>query len=191
MPTIKDRAIIIADWLERQLTDASLTDGTIWAKLGLTKSTFYRIKPKATAILDERLAKKRSAIDAATSEGVIAAAKKGIKTRHDRVMVLQEQCDKLRDMLKKGEDIGHLVTDGRIKSVRKRMDNNTRGYLLRTLRELQAEISKIEGDYAPEKKEHDFTHPVIVKAEGETLDLEKLPSELLEQIVALGAIKKI
>lgn len=191
MSTSKDRAAVIADLLEKQLTDASLTDRTIWVKLKLTKSTFYRIKPQATALLDERLAKKRSITEAIVSEGAVEAAKKGIKTRHDRVMVLQEQCDKLREMLKKGEDIGHIVTDDRIKSVRKRMDNNTRGYLLRTLRELQAEISKIEGDYAPEKKEHDFTHPVIVKAEGETLDLEKLPSELLEQIVALGAIKKI
>lgn len=192
MPANPDnKAGLIAYWLEKQLLDPTIKDKTIWDSLGLTRSTFYRIKPKADVILKDILAKRRSEAELLVSADSKRAVKKGIKTRHERILILQEECNAIKKELKENKDVGHIIVSGTIKSVPKKMDAHTRAYLRRTLRELQAEISKIEGDYAPEKKEHDFPSPLIVQAdETETLDLEKLPNELLAQIIALGALKK-
>lgn len=181
------RQAIVADYLEKQLADGTLTDERIWKLLKVSEATFYRLKPAAKLLLDARLTKKRSLIESTANTSATEAVRKGLKTRVDRLFILQEQVDKLRDALKKGNDIGHIIEDGKIKSLKKKMSQQTRAYLQRTLRELQGEISKIEGDYAPEKKTHDFNSPVVVQTGQVEIDYSKLSSAFLEEIVAQGA----
>jgi sulfate adenylyltransferase subunit 1 (EFTu-like GTPase family) len=104
-----------------------------WAK---SKATFDKDWNKAT----EQHKQRQQAINKAKEEAIISeevkAAKNGLKSKYDRLMILQGQVDAtLTDLedrdLSKGEKV----------------------LLRRVLRELQAEISRIQGDYAPSKLE--------------------------------------
>ncbi len=44
----------IADRLDKQVLDSSITDGTIWQDLAMSQRTFYRYKPKAMLLLYKR-----------------------------------------------------------------------------------------------------------------------------------------
>lgn len=96
-------------------------------------------------------------------EGIVAgaadAAKNGIKSKTERLMILQEQIDAcLTDLDKPKLDIYEKVA------------------LRKTIKELQGEISKIEGDYATEK--------IDVTTKGKSVNTSKLPTDLKKQILA-------
>lgn len=65
----------------------------------------------------------------------IEAVKTGLKTKQERLLILQGQVDAILEDL----------SDPRLKPTDK-------AYLRKTLKDIQAEISKIEGDYAPVKQ---------------------------------------
>ena len=133
---------LLADWLERQALDSSITDGTIWNKLKLSKSSFYRLKPKAVAVVNARSREQQKAVEQTKTLEAVEQAKKGLKTRMDRVLLLQEQVEAIQK---------DLLDDELLK--RKKLSPMDKAYLRKTIKDIQAEISKIEGDYAAEKRD--------------------------------------
>jgi len=178
------RAHIVADWLEKQLTDPNLSDAVICRNMTLNNRTFYRIKPKAQAILDARLKDRASRVAAVTTTIAIREAGRGLKTRHERLLILQEEVEAARAELKAGKDIGYVVVDGKKKRTVKSISVATKAYLRRTIAVLQAEISKIEGDYAPEKREID-----INTVTDNEIDYENLTDQELDLIIKIGQKK--
>jgi ATP-dependent Lon protease len=92
----------------------------------------------------------------------IEAVKTGLKTKQERLLILQGQVDAILEDLK----------DERLKPT-------DRAYLRKTLKDIQAEISKIEGDYAPIKqantdKDGNDLHPPP--------DLSKLSRKELDEL---------
>lgn len=178
------RASLIADQLEKQLSDPNLSDAVICRNMTLNNRTFYRIKPRAQAILDARLKDRASKVAAATTTVAIRESLKGVKTRHERILILQDEIEAIRAELKRGKDIGFVIVNGKKKKVVKSIDLSTRAYLRRTIKELQAEISKIEGDYAPEKRELEVTTPI-----ENDIDYDSLTDEELDLIIKIGQKK--
>lgn len=133
---------LLADWLERQALDSSITDGTIWNKLKLSKSSFYRLKPKAVAVVNARLQERQKVIEQVKSQEAVEQAKNDLKTRMDRLLILQKQVDAIQKDLDDDENLK-----------RKKLSPMDKAYLRKTMKDIQAEISKIEGDYAPEKRD--------------------------------------
>lgn len=161
MSQIETRIEALADQLERQTLDASITDGTIWNLLTLSKSSFYRLKPKALALVQQRAQERQKAIDLTKTQETIDAAKKGLKSKNERVMLLQEQIEGILDDLRSGILVDYMVIGGSLQKVNKIMPADTKAYLRKTIKDIQAEISKIEGDYAPAKTEDVTDYQVI------------------------------
>jgi hypothetical protein len=137
---------LLADHLEQQVADSSLTDGSIWQKLAMSERTFYRLKPKAVQVMNTRLTERRNAKEQAITSEVIRATKNGLKTKIERLMILQAQVDAILMDLKRDE----LPPENKDYLQLSPMD---KAYLRKTLKDIQAEISKIEGDYAPAQTE--------------------------------------
>lgn len=125
---------VLADWLERQMGDSSITDGRIMEEMGVANGTYYRWKPKASELLNKRITERQRVVEDTKTQEAVEAAKKGIKTKNERLLILQAQVDELLIDLTEDEI---SLTD--------------KAYLRKTLKEIQAEISKMEGDYAPSK----------------------------------------
>jgi translation elongation factor EF-Ts len=151
----------IADWLEKQILDSSITDGTIRDKLRLSKSTFYRLKPKAVELVNSRANTRQKAIEDTKTLQAIEAAINGVKTRNERVLNLQRQVDDMQSDLDKNQTVEYVVISGRVQKLVKELSATEKAYIRRSIKSVQAEISKIEGDYAPKKVEDVTNYQVI------------------------------
>lgn len=71
----------------------------------------------------------------------VESLKNGIKTKSERVLILQNEVDASLEELNDPEATLNVFQKVSLRKV---------------IKELQSEISKIQGDYAPEKKEHEI-----------------------------------
>lgn len=127
----------VAYWLEKQVMDSSITDGKIWQNLAMSERTFYRFKPKAMVLLYKRSTERQKQIEVMQSQKTKEAVETGLKSKLERVLILQTEVDAcLTDLY--GSELS-IIEKVRLRQV---------------IKELQSEISKIEGDYAPNKLEH-------------------------------------
>lgn len=94
-------------------------------------------------------------INAAKEQAVISeevqAAKNGLKSKHERLMTLQRQVDATESELNDGRTKETVIRGGKGVSIDRDFTVLERAQLRRTLKDLQSEISKIEGDYAATK----------------------------------------
>ena len=127
----------IAERLDKQVLDSSITDGRIWQDLAMSERTFYRHKPKAMLLLYKRSTERQKQIEGMRLQKTKEAVETGLKSKLERVMILQTEVDECLNDLYAG-DLSIL------EKVRLRM----------AIKEIQGEISKIEGDYAASKLEH-------------------------------------
>ena len=77
--------------------------------------------------------------------------KSGIKSKIDRLLELQEQIKSLNDELTANIMIVSTFYDGEIITGARPMNSIEKSAINKTIKEIRAEISKIEGDYAPTK----------------------------------------
>jgi sulfate adenylyltransferase subunit 1 (EFTu-like GTPase family) len=123
------------EWILEQLTERPTLSyrecfGRYSVNFGKTERTFDRDWNNAT----DRHRERQQAINAAKEVAIIKeevkAAKNGLKSKHERLMILQDQVDATLVDLQDDE-----------------LEYRDKVSLRRVLKELQAEISKIEGDY--------------------------------------------
>lgn len=86
-------------------------------------------------------------------EETTEAVKKGLKSKLDRVLLLQKQVDDIQADLDAGITVDYVILQGKLQKVNKEISVTDKAYMRKTIKDIQAEISKIEGDYAPEKRE--------------------------------------
>jgi predicted lipid-binding transport protein (Tim44 family) len=97
-------------------------------------------------------------------EEVKEAVRNGLKTKTERLMILQDEVSDCKEELISGKNNGAKLTVFEKVALRK------------TIKELQSEISKIEGDYATEK--------IDVTTKGNSVNTSQLPTDLKKQILA-------
>ena len=120
-------------------------------KWSISKSAFDRHLKKAKVIAKELSEKaNKAASDTLVSE-TVEAVRQGLKSKFERVMILQNQCEKIEQELEANVSTDYVLVSGKLQKVVKEISVTDRAYLRKTLKDLQAEISKIEGDYAPTK----------------------------------------
>lgn len=112
--------------------------------IGVSNGTFYKLKPKAVEIVRIRALKRQKDLEQAKTSETIQQAKNGLKTKMERLMILQNEVDA-------------CIHELELSSKKTPLDVYERVALRKTIKDLQAEISKIEGDYAAEKIEHSET----------------------------------
>lgn len=148
----KTRIEAIADWLEKQATDDTITDETIWNDLRLTKPTYYRAKKDAMIELSRRQELRQSAINDTIVSQTKEAAVNGLKSKLERVMFYQNEIDILVGQLR-GNDkfsfkIGMVVGNSHDAEGNYKVPIEVQNQIREQIKSYQTEISKIEGDYA-------------------------------------------
>jgi hypothetical protein len=182
---VKNEAKIssIADWLEKQSGDHSIRNERICEDLRISQATFYRLKPKADALVAQRLQERSSAIQQGKVQEELEAGKAALKSRTQRLLALQDQVTKIEAKLAEGHDVQYVVIQGQATKITTEMSAQTMGYLHRTLLGIQAEICKLEGDYSPEKRKvtHIFDGPIPLAPASQEIDYEKATLEELDK----------
>jgi hypothetical protein len=94
---------------------------------------------------------KDKALDKQIQANTAISLKSGLKSKLGRLLELQEQILILNDELKANIMIVSTFSDGELLTGIRPMNSIEKSTVSKTIKELRAEISKIEGDYAPTK----------------------------------------
>lgn len=79
--------------------------------------------------------------------------KNGLKTKNERLLIYQKQINAIESELENGTTKESKIIGGKLKEIVRDLMPIEKSSMRKTLKDLQAEISKIEGDYAPAKSE--------------------------------------
>ena len=82
------------------------------------------------------------------------AIRNGLKTKFDRLMILQKLVDECLEQLATKQCNDTITIGESVKNIKRLMNQRELNDTRKTLQSLQSEISKIEGDYAPTKIEN-------------------------------------
>ena len=94
---------------------------------------------------------KEQATSDVTIQAATEAAKIGIKTKLEKQVHLQSQIDSIQADLDRGVLEKYAVIEGRWVMEPQIMNAETKAVLRKTIKELYAELNKMDGDYAPVK----------------------------------------
>jgi hypothetical protein len=134
--------------------DAEKICAVFCSKFQKSERTFYNFWKTAK----EQHSQQRELINNAklntTIEEEKEAVKIGLKSKFERLLILQNEVDNCTKDLENGYT-EELKSDGQLLSRPITIQEKTA--LRNTIKNLQSEISKIEGDYAPTKSETDIT----------------------------------
>jgi len=117
---------------------------------------------------------KEQANTLATTEAAEIAAKIGLKSKLEKQLHIQKQIDEIQEELDRGVLEEYAVINGEWVMEPKIMNAETKAYLRKTMKDLYAELNKMEGDYAPTKlaqtdtKGNDIA-PTVIKWGSKTI----------------------
>jgi len=118
------------------------TERTFWTKWKLAQSEYQ--------ILIE---KRNKQIDNITTQQTINDVSNGLKTKSERLLNLQKQIENLETELRNNVMHVHAFSMGEMVIGTREMNSLEKAKIADTIKGLQSEISKIEGDYAPTKQD--------------------------------------
>lgn len=139
-----------------------------YEKFSKSEVTFSKDWNVASDVFKEYQIKAKKAKDDASIELEVDALKSGLKSKIERQMILQEQIDKSLAELE-NDDATDLKWDAENKiwdKVVRPLTVREKAELRKVVKELQSEISKMEGDYAPIKSEHEISQTPIFSSNG-------------------------
>lgn len=122
-------------------------------KFSKSEKTFSKDWKKAKSGLETYQKKANEAKERVSIELEKKAVKQGLKTKFDRLIILQNQVEDILKRLEKGTHPQETFKDGKVLKFERELTPNEITAYNRTIKELQAEISKIEGDYIAQKVE--------------------------------------
>lgn len=126
-----------------------------WAK---GKTTFDKDWLKANENLKQYQEQVNNAKVKASINEEVKAVKIGLKSKIDRLLILQKLVDECLEQLTTKQCNDTIIVEGTVKNIKRLMNQRELNDTRKTLQSLQSEISKIEGDYAPTKSENTNTN---------------------------------
>lgn len=134
-------------------TDVSLP---FFTKFNLSKPTFSKYWKIANEIYSKYIEERQTKVNEANTQQTISDVSNGLKSKSERLMNLQRQADDIQRMLDSNitPDIVKSPKQLEWTEIERKLTYIERAQLMKALRELQSEISKIEGDYAATKMDH-------------------------------------
>jgi hypothetical protein len=125
--------------------------GVIKTKYKIGNDRYFKI---ANETLNEWANLKDKAINEQILTNASESLKSGLKSKLERLLELQEQIKKLNDELEANVMIVSTFSDGELITGMRPLNAIEKATVNKTIKEIRAEISKIEGDYAPNKTAH-------------------------------------
>lgn len=150
-------------------------------KWGIAETTIDRYLQDARGILKDRQKLAKKVADETLATETKKAVVEGVKTKTERILILQEQADAIIAELNANQTPSYFTINGRVQKVMKEISVTERAGMRKVLRELMAEISKIEGDYAPIKNANTDKNGNDI----ERLDMSKLSVSTLKELAKL------
>ncbi len=150
-----NKPIIRQQWIFDLLKVETYSYLDMWAKYRQTwakgKTTFDKDWNIANdkAIDYKNLANK--AKDEATIAVEVEAVKNGLKSKLEKQIHLQKEIDAIQSDIDAGVMVDYYYADGIPTACDKEMNAETKAYLRKTIKDLYAELNKMEGNYAPTK----------------------------------------
>ncbi|MGL5468021.1 MAG: hypothetical protein ACRDCT_07495 [Shewanella sp.] len=123
-------------------------------KFGKSSKTFdkdWKVANSELSDYQDKLKKQKETI--AIKEDV-KLFKDGLKTKSERLLIYQKQINDIEKELEDGTTQEYKMASGIPLLITRNLLPIEKSSMRKTLKDLQAEISKIEGDYAPAKTEH-------------------------------------
>jgi hypothetical protein len=142
--------VFILDKLNSGVIDAKDIISEFCSKFHKTERTFWTkwksAKNEYDILLEERQIAKNNTIVSNDIENI----SNGLNSKSERLLNLQNQVNDINSMLLSGITPDTIIDSKTLTSVdiERRITYIERAQLMKVLKELQAEISKIEGDYA-------------------------------------------
>ena len=148
------------EWILEELKrEPLLSYGEMWAKYGLKwgkrKTTFnkdWKASQERLQTYQKKVQKEKEAVSIAVEKEAI---KKGLKTKIERLLILQNEVDKIIREIENGYCTDNIVSDGIPTCIMRPLRPMEISAMRKNIKDLQSEISKIEGDYATAR--HDLT----------------------------------
>ncbi|HBW79658.1 MAG TPA: hypothetical protein DEF78_04485 [Sphingobacterium sp.] len=122
----------------------------IGPKWSLSSTTFKRYWKEANTLHSARIQEVQSELKEERVEIEKERLKADLKTKNERVMILQSQID---DIITELEDGYCYDVNGRGKPYKRHLLPSEKTGMRKSIKDLQSEISKIEGDYAALKQD--------------------------------------
>jgi len=156
------------EWIYNELINNPLIQHKeMFSKHGLkftvSRVTFNKDWKKATALLKKYQGKVNAAKTKASIALEVKAVKEGLRSKMDRLLLLQELVDECLLNLTTGNCNDFYIFEGKQKEFTRKMTQREVNDTRKTLQTLQSEISKIEGDYASIKNENTNTTELNIK----------------------------
>ena len=131
-------------------TDVSLP---FFTKFNLSKPTFSKYWKIANETYSKYIEERQTQISEATTNETISTLSNGLKTKSERLLNLQKQIENLETELRNNVMHVHAFSMGEMVIGTREMNSLEKAKIADTIKGLQSEISKIEGDYAPTKQD--------------------------------------
>lgn len=125
--------------------------GEKWQENKFSPRTFDRMLKTANGIQKERQEKATKAADAVYIETKSDAVKNGLKSKLEKQLHIQKEIEGIQSDIDRGILEDYVIISGRVQMVNKKMNAESKAYLRKVIKELYAELNKMEGDYAPTK----------------------------------------
>jgi hypothetical protein len=137
-----------------KFTDVALL---FYTKFNLSKPTFAKYWKKANELHNNFIQKRETKLNEATIQGEVLTLSNGLKSKSERLINLQNQVNEINGMLESGISPDTIIDTKTLTAVdiERKITYIERSQLMKALRDLQSEISKIEGDYAPTKQQNE------------------------------------
>ena len=154
------------DWIyEKLMKDPTLNFVSCFSifneKFSKTEQTFNKDWKKAVSRYKEYQKGAQKLKEEVRIEQEKESAKNGLKSKLERVLLLQEQVDAVVEQIAEGTTSDLRFVKGKPKQYKRAMSSYEINDCRKTLRALQSEISKIEGDYSASKHEISTTQPIL------------------------------
>ena len=152
-----EKAHLKTNFYELLCTKNSVAKGRALKLHGIYYSEWSKIKENATN-------------DAMQTE-IANSVKSGIKTKDERILILQIESEKILSELANGKHKETVKIGNKVQSYERLLTPSEKATMRKTYRDLQAEISKMQGDYAETKMKHsgDAENPIMSKVEIEVI----------------------
>lgn len=128
--------------------------------------TFDRYLNIAKGIAESISEKENKAVEAAYISGAEQMALNGIKTKSQRLLILQNEIDNCLSELATDSKLKHYADLAGKRTNVKQLTIIEKVKLRQVITQLQSEISKIQGDYAPDKSAN---QPLTININGKRI----------------------
>lgn len=143
----------ILEKLNSGVVDAKLIISDFCSKFQKTERTFWTKWKIAQKEYQIQVSERNKQVDSITTSKLIESVSNGLKSKSQRMDNLQKQIDDLNAILESGKTKDAIIDDKTLSylDIERSLTAVEKATLMKTIKDLNAELNKMDGSYAPTK----------------------------------------